>query len=180
MSDPRITDEVVELASAASWNCQLPSWWVADGETAQPIPTWDAISEEDREPYRVTTRAALEAAAPLLAPQPEGVLRKALQRLVDLKDGARDERYYNERLYAWNGAREALAVQTLAPQPVVDRESLAQAVAGHTRSEMYRGSEPEWWCPCGNWRTHDINEAVYGHARHVADLVLALLNGTAK
>jgi hypothetical protein len=70
VSDPRISDEVVELASAASWNCQLPSWWVADGETAQPIPTWDAIAEEDREPYRVTTRAALEAAVPLLAPQP--------------------------------------------------------------------------------------------------------------
>jgi hypothetical protein len=45
---------------------------------------------------------------------------------------------------------------------------------------MYRGSEPEWWCPCGNWRTNDINEAVYGHARHVADLVLALHNGAAK
>jgi hypothetical protein len=61
--------------------------------------------------------------------------------------------------------------------PAIDREAIAQAVAGHTRSEMYRGAEAEWWCPCGKWRTHDINEAVYGHARHVADLVLALGGG---
>jgi hypothetical protein len=48
------------------------------------------------------------------------------------------------------GPGDARAIADLldSPQPVVDREALAKAVAGHTRSEMYRGSEPEWWCPC--------------------------------
>jgi hypothetical protein len=56
-------------------------------------------------------------------------LRDALQRLVDLKDGPRDERYYNERIHAWNGAREALAAHPAEPTGVFSNEAEVKAAA---------------------------------------------------
>jgi hypothetical protein len=98
-------------------------------------------------------------------------LRDALQRLVDLKDGPRDERYYNERIHAWNGAREALAAHPVEPalhEPIGVRPTDAGVFV---RCACGQNPTPKYWI-----EDHWPGERAEGE-RLVRDLLAAHLPG---
>ncbi len=74
MSDPRITDEAIEAAAKAIYETPHDSL-SRDG--------YDRAPRDIQKLYLAEAEAALEAALPHLAPQPQPVDREALERLVN-------------------------------------------------------------------------------------------------
>ena len=117
---------------------------VGDEAARNHGPAVSAIAAEFMARYKGTStpdefaldaaQAGLLAALPLLGtrPQPDAApdsIRDALALLVQLKDGPRDQVYYDTRDEAWQSARDALASGAgTRPQPTLDKEALTGLV----------------------------------------------------